>query len=92
MRGRISKEITMVFRYEVKIGEQWVPTSNGIVLADGRLGYMTACGRSGVAKAPFWRQTEESTRQPEFRQVCFDALTQEEKECAVARLGGLPKF
>lgn len=82
----------MQFKYEVKLDGQWVAATNGIVLADGRLGYQTACGRSGVVKAPFWRQTEESTRQPEFRRVCFEALTVEEKECAVARLGGVPKF
>lgn len=67
-------------------------TRTGLVLADGRLGYTTACGRSGVVRPPGWRQTEESTRQPAFRRVCFDALTPEEKDLAVARLGGMPTF
>lgn len=82
----------MQFSYEVKLEGQWVPTTNGIVLADGRLGYTGACGRSGVAKAPFWRQTEASTRQPAFRQACWESLTAEEREWAVTRLGGMPEF
>ena len=81
----------MKLQFEINVGGTWVPTAHGSIQADGRLGF-TLPGRSGVCPPPFWRHTEETTRQPEFRRMCFASLTPEERDSAVARLRGQPEF
>lgn len=85
----------MTLRFEVCVAGHWVPTRTAIILADGRLGFTLdgPCGPTGgVAKPPFFRQTEESARQPEFRRLCWNSLTPDERAAAVARMGKQPTF
>jgi hypothetical protein len=82
----------MPLKFEINVGGEWVEAKSGIILADGRLGFTLECGHSGVARPPYWRHSEKTTRHPDFRRMCFGFLAPEERDAAIARLGGEPEF
>jgi hypothetical protein len=81
-----------MLRFEVRLNGQWVACKNGNILPDGRLGYTTMDGRTGVAEPPRWWLSELTTRDPRFREMCWNASTDEIREAAVARMGRAPTF
>lgn len=72
-------------KFEILL-DQWTKTDSAIVLADGRLGYLAGSLR-GVALPPLWRHSEETTRDPKFRELCFQSLEPGERDAAIARAG-----
>jgi hypothetical protein len=82
----------MPLKYEINVGGEWVEARTGIILADGRLGFTLPDGYQGVARPPYWRHSEVTTSFPDFRRLCFYALTPEEQESARVRLRGEPEF
>lgn len=75
-----------MLRFQVKVRGRWVEVDKGIVLANGCLAWWRNQDK-GIISPPYWMLTESTRRDPRFRQVCWDALTEEERQYSLTRRG-----
>lgn len=73
-----------MLKYQVNLRGNWTPVDIGIVLIDGRLAWW-AGSIKGIAPAPYWMLMPSTRTNPQFRQACWESLTDEEKAYSLER-------